>query len=249
MPTNPRWKAQLFTPIHTLVSLLLFVECSALLGLAAWPGVLLWERVESALPPVGALRVPALAMAAVAGYFVSGLALLLIVPVARWVLFATGTPLGRFPFLSWGAYRWASYNALTLLVRFSFVNWIRVTPFLPLFHRLMGMKVGRRVQFNTAVVADQNLIEVGDDTVVGGDVTLVCHAAESGALITAPTRIGRRVTLGIMAVILPGCTIGDDAVVAAGAIVTKGTVIEPGEIWAGIPARCVGRRSHLPLPE
>ena len=249
MPTNPRWKAQLFTPLHTLVSLLLFVECSVLLGLAAWPGVLLWQRVEAALPPVGVLRVPALCIAAVAGYFVSGLALLLVVPVARWVLFATGTPLGRFPYLSWGAYRWASYNALTLLVRFSFVNWIRVTPFLPLFHRLMGMKVGRRVQFNTAVVADQNLIEVGDDTVVGGDVTLVCHAAESGALLTAPTRIGKRVTLGIMAVILPGCTIGDDAVVAAGAIVTKGTVIEPGEIWAGIPARCVGRRSHLPLPE
>jgi len=247
MANHPGWKAQIFTPLQTLVSLLLFVECSVLLGLALWPAVLLWQRVEAALPAEGALRVPALTIAAVAAYFVAGLALLLIVPVARWVLFATGTPVGRFPYLSWGAYRWASYNALTLLVRFSFINWIRVTPFLPLFHRLMGMKVGRRVQFNTAVVADQNLIEVGDDSVVGGDVTLVCHAAESGALVTAPTRIGRRVTIGIMAVILPGCTIGDDAVVAAGAIVTKGTVIEPGEIWAGIPARCVGRRGHLPV--
>ena len=246
MANHPGWKAQVFTPLHTLVSLLLFVECSVLLGLALWPAVLLWQRSRrrsrrragtgsrrSASP-----RWPATSWQ---GWPCSS-----IVPVARWVLFATGTPVGRFPYLSWGAYRWASYNALTLLVRFSFINWIRVTPFLPLFHRLMGMKVGRRVQFNTAVVADQNLIEVGDDSVVGGDVTLVCHAAESGALVTAPTRVGRRVTIGIMAVILPGCTIGDDAVVAAGAIVTKGTVIEPGEIWAGIPARCVGRRGHLP---
>jgi acetyltransferase-like isoleucine patch superfamily enzyme len=245
MPARPGWKALVFTPLQFLVSLLLFVECSVLLGLALWPALLLWEAFAGWLTLQGPLRLLALGIAAVAGYFVFGLSLLVVVPAARWALLAIGTPVGRFPYLSWGAYRWASYNALTLLVRFSFINWIRVTPFLPLFHRLMGMKVGRRVQFNTAVVADQNLLEVGDDSVIGGDVTLVCHAAEAGALVTAPTRIGRRVTIGIMAVVLPGCDIGDDAVVAAGAIVTKGTVVGPGEIWAGIPARCVGRREHL----
>jgi acetyltransferase-like isoleucine patch superfamily enzyme len=104
------------------------------------------------------------------------------------------------------------------------------------------MRVGRRVQFNTAVVADQNLIEVGDDTVIGGDVTLVCHSAERGRLVTAPTRIGRGVTVGLMAVILPGCTIGDGAVIAAGAVLMKGTQVGPGEIWAGSPARRVGGR-------
>jgi acetyltransferase-like isoleucine patch superfamily enzyme len=244
MAARPSWKVMVFTPLQTLVSLLLFAECSALLGLAVWPAVLLWRAVEAWLPLQGSSRLLALSVAAVAGYFVFGLSLLVVVPVARWVLLSPGTPVGRFAYLSWGAYRWASYNALTLLVRFSFMNWIRVTPFLPLFHRLMGMKLGRRVQFNTAVVADQNLIEVGDDSVVGGDVTLVCHSAESGELVTAPTRIGCRVTIGIMAVILPGCTIGDDAVVAAGAIVTKGTVIGPGEIWAGVPARRVGRRDR-----
>jgi non-ribosomal peptide synthetase-like protein len=239
------WKAALLTPLQVVLTLLLFAEVALVLGLAAWPGAAFFLAVEARLPAGSALRLPALCVAGAAAYFVSGLALLVVVPAVRWLTFATGTPVGRFPFLSMGAWRWASYNALTLLVRFSFIHWIRVTPFLPLFHRLMGMKVGRRVQFNTAVVADQNLLEVGDDSVIGGDVTLVCHAAESGLLVTAPTRIGRRVTVGIMAVILPGCDIGDDAVVAAGALVTKGTTIAPGEIWAGIPARCVGRREHL----
>jgi len=158
------------------------------------------------------------------------------------VTLARGTPVGRFPYVSVGAWRWASYNALTLILRFAFVNWIRVTPILPLYHRLMGAKIGRRVQINTAVLADQNLIEIGDDTVIGGDVTLVCHAAERGRLVTAPVRIGKRVTVGLMAVVFPGCEIGDGAVIAAGAVLSKGTRVGPGEVWAGVPARRVGRR-------
>jgi len=248
MPARPGWKALVFTPLQFVVSLLLFVECSVLLGLAAWPAALLFQAASDGLPLTGATRTLALCVVAVAGWFVFGLALLVILPVARWVLFAVGTPVGRFPYLSFGAWRWASYNALTLILRFTFINWIRVTPFLPLYHRLMGMKVGRRVQFNTSVVADQNLIEIGDDPVVGGDVTLVCHSAEAGVLVTAPVRIGRRVTLGLMAVVLPGCEIGDDAMVAAGAVLSKGAKVGPGEVWAGVPARCLGRRRGRKVP-
>jgi acetyltransferase-like isoleucine patch superfamily enzyme len=106
----------------------------------------------------------------------------------------------------------------------------------------MGARVGRRVHINTAVIADQNLLEIGDDTIIGGDVTLVCHVAERGHLVTAPVRIGRGVTVGLMAVILPGCTIGDGAVIAAGAVLSKHTHVAAGEVWAGVPARRVGKR-------
>jgi hypothetical protein len=43
------------------------------------------------------------------------------------------------------------------------MDFLRVTPFLPFFHRMMGMKCGARVQINTKVIADSNLIEIGDD--------------------------------------------------------------------------------------
>jgi acetyltransferase-like isoleucine patch superfamily enzyme len=95
-------------------------------------------------------------------------------------------------------------------------------------------------------MADQNLIEIGDDTVVGGDVTLVCHSAERGHLVTAPVSIGRGVTIGLMAVVFPGCTIGDGAMISAGSVLSKGTMVGPGEIWAGVPARRVGRRRPRP---
>lgn len=235
-------KDRLFTGLQFAATLVLFAEASVILGAAAWPAVELWLYVAERLPAGGAARVLALSIAGAACYFVFGLALLAVLPVARWATLSFGTPVGRFGYFSLGAWRWASFNALTLMLRFTFVNWIRVTPFLPLYHRLMGMRVGARVQINTAVVADQNLISIGDDTVVGGDVTLVAHAAERGKLVTAPVRIGRNVTIGLMAVVMPGCDIGDGAVIAAGAVLSKGAKVAPGEIWAGVPARRIGHR-------
>ncbi len=236
------WRQRVFAPLQVVLTLALFIEAIAILGVALAPAVALFGWAEARLPPAGAARALGLGAALAAGYFAFGLALLVVLPAARWLTFARGTPVGRFPYFSFGAWRWASYNALTLMLRFTFVNWIRVTPLLPFYHRLMGAKIGRRVQINTAVIADQNLVEIGDDTVIGGDVTLVCHSAERGHLVTAPVSIGRGVTIGLMAVVFPGCIIGDGAIVSAGSVLSKGTRVGPGEIWAGVPARRLGRR-------
>ena len=54
------------------------------------------------------------------------------------------------------------------------------------------------------------------------------------------TRIGNRVSIGSGAVILPGLSIGDGALVGAGAVVTRD--VAPGEVVAGVPARVLRRR-------
>lgn len=109
------------------------------------------------------------------------------------------------------------------------------------------MRLGKRVQINTAVIGDSNLIEIGDDTVIGGDVTLIAHAAERGQLVAERVRIGNNVTVGLMAVIMPGCEIGDGAVIAANAVLQKGTKVGPGEIWGGVPARKLGQKGDKKL--
>ena len=55
----------------------------------------------------------------------------------------------------------------------------------------------------------------------------------------APVRIGDRVWVGTRAVVLKGVTIGDGAVVAAGAVVTSD--VPAGAVVAGVPARVVAR--------
>ena len=247
-PGPGSWRQSILTPLQVVITLGLYLEASILFGLAAFPAIAFWRWVDQHLMAGGSFRILLLAIAAAAGYFIFGLALLFVLPAARWLTGAFGTPVGRFRYPSLLAWRWASYNALTLMLRFTFINWLRLTPLLTLYHRLMGMRLGARVQINTAVVADQNLITIGDDTVIGGDVTLVAHAAERGYIVTAPIHIGARVTVGLMAVILPGCVIGDDAVIAAGSVLSKDAKVGPGEIWVGVPARRVGSRRKRDRP-
>jgi acetyltransferase-like isoleucine patch superfamily enzyme len=52
-----------------------------------------------------------------------------------------------------------------------------------------------------------------------------------------PVTIGAGVWVGARAMIMPGVTIGDGAVIAAGAVVTKD--VPPNTLVAGVPARIV----------
>src|SRR5690606_26050320 len=55
------------------------------------------------------------------------------------------------------------------------------------------------------------------------------------------TVIGEYVVIFANATVCPGVTIGDGAVIAAGAVVTKD--VPAWEIWAGVPARKIGERA------
>ena len=54
--------------------------------------------------------------------------------------------------------------------------------------------------------------------------------------------IGRDVWVGCHVTILPGVTIGDGAIIAAGAVVNKN--VPSLEIWGGVPAQKIGRRGE-----
>ena len=92
-------------------------------------------------------------------------------------------------------------------------------------------------------------VEIGEWTMVSMHAAIVssnhaipgmdrCMRWEKDILL--PTKIGRDVWIGANAVILGGVTIGDGAVVAAGAVVTKD--VEAGAIVGGNPARLLRKR-------
>ena len=99
-------------------------------------------------------------------------------------------------------------------------------------------------------------IEIGSDCMIGQYATLVAanHGVEPGKIYArlpydqqrTGVQIGSNVWLGAGVVVLPGTSIGSDAVVAAGAVVTRD--VPAGEIWAGIPARRIGSvRERFPV--
>jgi acetyltransferase-like isoleucine patch superfamily enzyme len=67
------------------------------------------------------------------------------------------------------------------------------------------------------------------------------HHHIAGSPTTAPTLIGAHVWIGARALVLRGVTIGDGAVVAAGAVVT--TDVPSGALVGGNPARVI--REHV----
>jgi maltose O-acetyltransferase len=85
-------------------------------------------------------------------------------------------------------------------------------------------------------------IDIGDDVQIGPAVQLYtathpldAEVRRSGLELAKPIRIGSNVWIGGAAVILPGVTIGDDAVIGAGSVVTRD--VPKGVTVVGNPAR------------
>jgi carbonic anhydrase/acetyltransferase-like protein (isoleucine patch superfamily) len=112
------------------------------------------------------------------------------------------------------------------------------------------------VWFQVVIRGDVNLIRIGDRTNVQDGSVLHVTRNHGGANAGAPLQIGDDVTIGHR-VTLHGCTlgnrilvgmgvvvldhaeIGDDCIVAAGALVTKGKKFPPGSLIQGSPAKVV----------
>jgi bifunctional UDP-N-acetylglucosamine pyrophosphorylase/glucosamine-1-phosphate N-acetyltransferase len=63
------------------------------------------------------------------------------------------------------------------------------------------------------------------------------------------TKIGAGAFIGSGSVLVAPTEIGDEALTGAGAVVTRGTVIAPREVWVGVPARRLKVREVPPAKE
>jgi maltose O-acetyltransferase len=102
-----------------------------------------------------------------------------------------------------------------------------------------------RISMSSRFVTDRTgSISVGTETLIAFKTLLISREGK-------PIRIGRRCFIGGGSMILPGVTIGDGCIVAAGAVVFDD--IPPHSIVAGNPARVirsgieVGPFGRLPL--
>lgn len=89
-------------------------------------------------------------------------------------------------------------------------------------------------------------ITLGDDVNVSGYTRFMTakHEVQDPDFTAsfAPITVGDRVWFGLGATVLGGVTIGEGAVVSAGAVVTKD--VEPYTIVGGVPARKIGERTR-----
>jgi UDP-2-acetamido-3-amino-2,3-dideoxy-glucuronate N-acetyltransferase len=125
-------------------------------------------------------------------------------------------------------------------------------------HVLPGARIGRDCNVcdhvfveNDVVIGDRVTIKSGvqiwdgvhleDDVFVGPNATFTNDPfprSKHTPTTFVPTRVCRNASIGANATILPGVTIGRDAMIGAGAVVTR--TVPPHAIVAGNPARIVG---------
>jgi maltose O-acetyltransferase len=107
------------------------------------------------------------------------------------------------------------------------------------------LTIGADCQITAPLYADVcSPIEIADRVFIGHHVVLITTNHEIGTAwqrcggwTPAPIRIGNGVWIGARATVLPGVTIGDGAVVAAGAVVAKD--VPPNTLVGGVPAKVI----------
>ena len=110
--------------------------------------------------------------------------------------------------------------------------------------------IGDRVGMSATTIAAHQSVTIGDDTMVGAGTVITDsdwhslstdvrerHTADGK---TAPVTIGRNVFIGTRCLILKGVTIGDNAVIGAGSVVTQN--IPANAIAAGNPCRVLSHK-------
>lgn len=106
-----------------------------------------------------------------------------------------------------------------------------------------NITVGKNVFINSCCCfQDQGGIEIGDGTLIGHQVVLATlnhdlEPSRRGDLLPKPIKIGKNVWIGAHATVLSGVTVGDNAVIAAGAVVTKD--VPENAVVGGVPAKII----------
>ncbi len=116
--------------------------------------------------------------------------------------------------------------------------------------RQRGVKIGERTHLGPGCLVDTayaHLLTVGDDVTIAPRVMIYTHDASTNRVLhhskIARVVIGNRVFIGSGAIIMPGVTIADDTVIAAGSIVTRD--VPAGCVVGGNPARTIVHTAEL----
>lgn len=104
-----------------------------------------------------------------------------------------------------------------------------------------NITIGRRVFINAGChFQDHGGVTLGDGCLIGHNVVFATldHGTapeDRGAMYPAPIRLGKNVWVGSNSTILRGVTVGDNAIIAAGSVVTKD--VAANTVVGGVPAR------------
>ncbi|MBI2521726.1 MAG: hypothetical protein HYV97_15025 [Bdellovibrio sp.] len=198
------------------------------MGLALSPALFVFDMISRSVAtfPMWAQAI-AKGLGFAAGFFIYGVSLIFIAPMAN-KLMPYKLKAWRGNWFSLQSVPWFYHNALTYIVRFTFLDFVTPSPLNILFFKMMGMKIGKGVMINTSFISDPCMITLEDYVTIGGSATLFGHYGQKGILILSPVVIKRGATIGLKASIMGDVVVGEKVIVPAHTVLLPKTRIPNG---------------------
>jgi non-ribosomal peptide synthetase-like protein len=119
---------------------------------------------------------------------------------------------------------------------------LRGTPFLPMFLRMFGTKIGAGVYMDTTDITEFDCVTIGDHVAMNDLSCLQTHLYEDRVMKVGRVEVGNGVTIGSFATVLYDTKMGDFSRLLSLTLVMKGENIPANTIWAGAPAERVAEK-------
>jgi non-ribosomal peptide synthetase-like protein len=113
---------------------------------------------------------------------------------------------------------------------------LRGTPFVNMFLRLLGCRIGARVYTDTTDITEFDLVGVGDDAALNRDCGLQTHLFEDRVMKLGTVEVGPRAVVGAQSVVLYDGVLEAGAQLGELSVVMKGERLPADTAWAGAPA-------------
>jgi len=107
-----------------------------------------------------------------------------------------------------------------------------------IYVKIFRMDIHETAEFSLSANFDKTNprgVHIGEYSYVAFDAAILAHDMTRG--VRRHTRVGKNCFIGARSIILPGISIGDGSIVAAGAVVVKD--VPPASIVAGNPAKII----------
>ncbi|OAQ69842.1 non-ribosomal peptide synthetase-like protein [Pochonia chlamydosporia 170] len=182
-------------------------------------------------------------------FFVGGVTACVITTLAKWLLTPNIKAGHQHPL--WSSFVWRNELADTFIQCLAvpwFVTVCYGTPFLNIWMRSLGCKIGRGVWLESHLLPEADLITLEDGATVNRGAVLQTHLFHDRLMRLDKVHLEAGATLGPYAISLPGTVIGAGTTIAPTSLVMRGESIPAGTRWRGNPVRTWHSEKESPSP-
>jgi non-ribosomal peptide synthetase-like protein len=167
--------------------------------------------------------------------------LTLIIALLKWLLLGNIKE-GVYPVNSFFYYKKWFFDQLMKL-SLQVIGTLYTTLYLQIWFKLLGVKMGKRVEISTVEFISPDLLVTGDECFLADSVSVGASYVRNGYIEIAKTYIGNRTFVGNSAVLSPKSKLGDDVLVGVlSKMKQEDLPVKDGTSWFGSPAVFLPKR-------